>query len=91
MVMVLDAGGGQVPNAELFIRWGSGEDRFFTGLKPEFGEGYADYTMEKGETYQVSIVVDSDVAQGIAADACTGTDQLASWHVVFQWTDGSRP
>jgi hypothetical protein len=91
MITVLDADGGQVPNAELFIRWSSGEDRFFTGLQPEFGEGYADYTMKKGETYQVSIVVDSDVAQGITAEPCAGTDQLASWRVVFQWTAGSRP
>ena len=91
MITVLNAEGQQVPNVELFIRWSSGEDRFFTGLKPEFGVGYADYALEKGETYQVSIVVDSDVAQGITADACVDAGQLASWHVVFQWTDGSRP
>jgi hypothetical protein len=91
MVMVLDANGQQKPNVELFIRWGGGQDRFFTGLKPEVGAGYADYTLEKGETYQVSVVMESDVALEMVADPCDDAGRLTSWYVVFQWTDGTPP
>jgi hypothetical protein len=88
MVVVLDAEGEPQPNVELFIRWSSGDDHFFTGLKPEIGAGYADYDLTKGETYQVEVVVDSEVAQGIVADVCAGGERLASWYLVFQWSGG---
>jgi len=82
--MVLDADGRQMPNVEMIVRWDGGDDRFFTGLKPDIGAGYADFAMEKGETYQVAIVgTESDVAQGIVADVCEG-DHLTSWEVVFR-------
>jgi hypothetical protein len=86
IVTVLDVEGRQQSNVELLMRWESGDDHFFTGLKPELGLGYADFALQKGETYQVQVVVDSEVAQGIVADACQNSDQLASWYVVFQWT-----
>jgi len=91
MVTVLDADGQPKPNVELFIRWSGGDDHFFTGLKPEIGAGYADFTMEKGETYQVEVVMQSDVAQGIVADVCEGKDHLASWYVVFRWNGETSP
>lgn len=73
-----------MPNVELIVRWDGGDDRFFTGLKPDIGAGYADFAMEKGKTYQVVVVgMESDVAQGIVADLCEG-DHLASWELVFQ-------
>ena len=83
-VMVLDADGRQMPNVELIVRWEGGDDRFFTGLKPDIGAGYADFAMEKAKTYQVVVVgLESDVAQEIVADVCEG-DHLASWEIVFQ-------
>lgn len=91
VVTVLDAEGQQKPNVELFIRWGSGDDHFFTGLKPELGVGYADFALQKGETYQVEVVVDSEVAQGIVADECQGLGRLATWYVAFRWTVGTLP
>ena len=88
-IVVLDAQGEQQPNVELLIRWRDGEDRAFTGLKPEVGVGYADLQMEAGQSYQVGVIgIESDVAQGIEADECpedgTGSRQMASWEVVFQ-------
>jgi hypothetical protein len=81
-----------MPNVEFLIRWSTGEDRFFTGLKPEIGVGYADYALEAGESYQVGIVgTESDVAQGIVADACGEGGALASWEVVFQLSGEASP
>jgi hypothetical protein len=84
-VTVLDAAGEPKPNTELLIRWNGGEERFFTGLKPENGLGYADYRLQKGQTCQVGIVgALSDVATGIAGDVCDPQNRLASWEIVFQ-------
>jgi hypothetical protein len=91
MVMVLDAEGQQLPNVELLVRWDGGDDRFFTGLKPEAGPGYADFRLRKGEMYQVVVIgAESQVAQDIVADTCEGQAYLASWQVVFQW-NGQAP
>jgi hypothetical protein len=88
-IIVLDAEGEQQPNVELLIRWSGGEDRAFTGLKPEIGAGYADLQMTAGESYQVGVIgIESDVAQRILADECVGEGaeniQVASWEVVFR-------
>lgn len=89
-VTVLDAGGEPLPSVELLIRWQDGEDRFFTGLKPERGAGYADYTLAAQESYQVGIVgLASDVASGIVADACADGVR-ASWELLFRLRDGAR-
>jgi hypothetical protein len=101
MVMVLDEAGQPRPNVELLVRWEDGgggrgtsggqeaSDRFFTGLKPEIGMGYADFAMEGGQTYELVVVgTESDVAQGLVADACTDGGYLASWYVVFQLSQG---
>jgi hypothetical protein len=89
-VTVYDDAGQPLPNVELLIRWPQGEDRFFTGLKPEQGAGYADYDLVAGERYQVGVVgLESDVAQEIVADTCLdGTP--AGWDVVFRLR-GSAP
>jgi hypothetical protein len=89
-VTVYDGAGQPLPNVELLIRWPQGEDRFFTGLKPEQGVGYADYDLVAKERYQVGVVgLESDVAQEIVADPCPdGT--LAGWNLVFRLR-GSAP
>jgi hypothetical protein len=87
-ITVLNAEGEQQPNVELLVRWSDGEDRVFTGLKPEMGAGYADFSLERGQSYQVGVIgVESDVAQGIVADECVdgaGGTQVVSWEIVFR-------
>jgi hypothetical protein len=91
VVMVLDADGQQEPSVELLVRWSGGDDRFYTGLKPEMGAGYADMALQRGTTYQVVVIsAESEIAQDIVADACADTGRTASWHVVFQW-NGATP
>jgi hypothetical protein len=89
-IRVLDAEGKPQPNVELLVRWETGEDRAFTGLKPEKDAGYADFDLFAGQSYQVGVIgIESEVAQGIVADSCAGHDVLAFWVVVFQLRDGT--
>jgi hypothetical protein len=60
----------QVAGMEIVITWDGGKEQFFTGLKPELGNGYADYIMTPNTTYTVQLARGSDVALGIAAPTC---------------------
>jgi len=89
-VYVRDGSGQGVPGVQILVNWPSGEDRFFTGFKPEVDPGYADFEMEPGEIYQVNLVdVESDSAQEVGADLvdlCPDlpSDIQPSWQIVFQ-------
>lgn len=87
-VYVQDEGGNGLPGLEIRARWDTGEDRFFTGLKPERGVGYADFRMEEGREYLVDMPGLSDPTdQPLAAAACTtpeGDRSITSYRVVFR-------
>jgi hypothetical protein len=85
-VTVLDDAGRPQPNVELLVRWNGQDEHFFTGLKPERGAGYADFTMQEGQVYELVIVgVQSDVAQELVTDGCEDEGWLASWDIVFRF------
>ncbi len=44
-----------IPGVKITVIWSGGTDTFFTGLKPEFDPGYADFQMEPGQRYQVEL------------------------------------
>jgi hypothetical protein len=90
-VYVRDDTGQGMPGVQILVNWPGGEDRFFTGFKPEADAGYADFEMEPDEIYQVELVdVDSDTAQEVGArlaDLCPDlpSDVQPSWQIVFQF------
>lgn len=61
----------QIPGVEIVVTWERGEDRFFTGFKPELGDGYADFIMEAGTTYNVRIVTGGAFVPDVVAPACS--------------------
>jgi hypothetical protein len=69
-VVVLNSNRRQVPGMEIVITWDGGEEQFFTGLKPELGNGYADYLMTSNNTYTVQLAAGSDIAAGIGMPTC---------------------
>lgn len=73
-VIVFDSRRRQLAGAKIVITWEGGEEEFFTGLKPELGNGYADFIMEPGTTYTVQLGAGSDIASGLAASTCPGSD-----------------
>jgi hypothetical protein len=69
-VVTLNRSRRQVAGVEIVITWNGGKEQFFTGLKPELGNGYADYIMTPNTTYTVQLASGSDVALGITAPTC---------------------
>jgi len=72
-VIVLDASGRQVPGAELIVTWDGGEDHFFTGLKPELGDGVADFEMAGDVNYAVRVGAGGAPVANVSAPPCAGT------------------
>ncbi len=86
-VLVLNAKRRQLPGVEIRITWDGGEDIFFTGLKPELGNGYADFIMTADVTYTVQLALGSDTAIGLVAPVCqtpSGEPFAGGFKLTFQ-------
>ena len=70
-VIVEDVAGEGVPGVGVVIIWDQGEDRFLTGMKPEFGLGYGDFTMQEGVTYALQIASTFESVSNLKAQDCT--------------------
>ncbi|MGD8603507.1 MAG: hypothetical protein PVF49_02930 [Anaerolineales bacterium] len=89
-IIVLDAADNPISGVEIQVVWDSGQSRFFTGLKPELGLGYADFTMSAGTTYTLQVADSESPINDIRPEECTsggGTPSLGSWLFVFQHPD----
>ena len=72
-VLTQDPSGEQIGGAEVVVEWAGGFDHFFTGLKPELGAGYGDFTMAPGIEYTVHLAESPGALVGpIIAETCTG-------------------
>lgn len=71
MVYVEDAFGDPVPGVEVRVLWDTGQDHFYTGLKPELGPGYGDFTMTPGVVYQVELVDGQYPVSSLETGVCT--------------------
>lgn len=88
-VVAENSSGEPLPGQEIISNWDGGEDHFFTGLKPELGLGYADYSMTPGVVYQVRMAGGGQTVPDITAAECEtqgGSRYWGSWLLVF-----SRP
>ena len=86
-VEVVDAAGLPVPGAEVRVVWDTGQDHFFSGLKPDLGVGYGDFTLAPGITYTVQLVDSDQPVTGLTAGECVaddGTRYAGSWLLRFQ-------
>jgi hypothetical protein len=73
-VIVLNSNRRQMPGVKVILSWDGGEEQFFTGLKPELGNGYADYMMTPETEYTIQLAVGSDVATGLVAPTCQASN-----------------
>jgi hypothetical protein len=76
-VSLEDTSGKPVAGVELVITWLGGEEHFFTGLKPELGNGYADFVMSPNVEYALSLSDGSIRVTGLSTSACTTSDESA--------------
>lgn len=86
-VIVFNSSRRQVTGAKIIISWENGEDQFFTGLKPEIGNGYADFVMSPSVTYTLRLAAGSAIAEGLIAPACqtpSGENFLGGIKLTFQ-------
>ena len=86
-VIVFNSSRRQVTGAKIIIAWENGEDQFFTGLKPEVGNGYADFVMSPNVTYTLRLAAGSDIADGLTAATCqipSGGTFLGGIKLTFQ-------
>lgn len=84
-VIATDSSGKGVPGVSLEISLGTNPlNVFYTGLKPELGLGYADFTAEPGLTYQLEIQDSGLVISKIEVPTCqtdSGDSFWGSWEV----------
>lgn len=73
-VIVLNANKRQMAGVKIILSWDGGEEQFFTGLKPELGNGYADYIMTPETEYTIQLAIGSDVATGLVAPTCQASN-----------------
>ena len=78
-VYTWDANGAEVPGVELVINWQGGENHFFTGLKPEMGAGYADFSMTPGITYTLRLASGGEPVMNLSTPACTTSSGEKYW------------
>jgi hypothetical protein len=73
-IVLMDNRRKHVPGIEIIVTWDQGEDHFFTGLKPEMGNGYADFVMKKDTVYSVRVVEGGSFVANITPPACTDSN-----------------
>jgi len=86
-VIVYDSNRRQLAGVKIIVTWDSGEDEFFTGLKPELGNGYADFEMMAGTSYTVQLGLGSEVALNITPHSCQlpdGESYKGGYKLTFQ-------
>lgn len=84
---LMDSRRDQVSGVQIIITWDRGEDNFFTGFKPEVGEGYADFVMEADTVYNIRVVDGGSFVPNISAPTCTndnGGSYLGGLLLTFQ-------
>jgi hypothetical protein len=65
-----------VPGVEAQVSWAGGQDTFYTGLKPQQGPGYGDFTMTPGVTYTLRLGDGGAPVENLTVGVCpaaTGT------------------
>jgi hypothetical protein len=69
-IIAQDAVGNGLPGVEVIVEWAGGQDRFFTGLKPELGLGYGDFVLEPNLDYTVRLTSDPAAEYPVRSEPC---------------------
>ncbi|MBN2388907.1 MAG: hypothetical protein JXB85_17970 [Anaerolineales bacterium] len=70
-IEVRDAASQPVAGVEILITWEGHEERIFTGLKPELGNGYADFDMDPELVYSLQFADGGPPTANLSASLCT--------------------
>jgi hypothetical protein len=86
-VIVLNPNRRQLAGVKVIVTWDTGGDEFFTGLKPELGNGYADFIMSPNTSHAVQLALGSEIATDLIAPTCqtpSGENFLGGYKLTFQ-------
>jgi len=89
LVWVHDEQSNELAGMQVIVSWASGQERIFTGLRPELGIGYTDFEMGPRVEYEVTLAdFGADTAQGLTSkltQSTCPTDTIAlNWRLIFQ-------
>lgn len=73
-VLVYNSNRRQLAGIKIIVTWDIGGDEFFTGFKPELGNGYADFIMTPGKSYAVQLGIGSEIATDITPPTCQASN-----------------
>ncbi len=80
-----------LPGREIWLLWTGGADHAFTGLRPAQGLGYADFSVEPGQIYNLYIETPTGApVTTLKVEACVteeGRSGWNSWLVILLATD----
>jgi hypothetical protein len=85
-IQVTDKSDQPVSGIPVIVAWTDGEERFYTGLKPEQGLGYADYTLDPALVYSLQVGEGSQPVTDLVAAECesAGGDRFwGAWLLTF--------
>jgi hypothetical protein len=85
-VEALDRNRQPVPGILVIITWDEGEERFYTGLKPEKGLGYADFSPSPNVSYIVRLEESGEPISDVNAVECmksNGEKFWGAWYLSF--------
>jgi len=79
-IVATNSSGDGIPGVAIQISLGTDPiEIFYTGLKPELGLGYADYSAEPGLTYQVEIPDSGLIISDIEVPTCQNESDESYW------------
>jgi hypothetical protein len=78
-VKALDRFGLPAPGVLVIVSWKDGEERFYTGLKPEKGLGYADFSPSPGVVYSLRLGENSEGVIDLSALSCEDAGGEGFW------------
>lgn len=78
-VEALDRFNKPMPGILVVVTWQGGEERFYTGLKPEKGPGYADFSPAPGVLYALRLGETGQPEDNLAALVCISSSGERTW------------
>ena len=78
-VEAVDAYGQPMAGVLVIITWDNGEERFYTGLKPEKGPGYADFTAVPSVVYTLRLGEGGQPVLDLTVVECQGSGGESYW------------
>ena len=79
MVFVSTSSQKALPGVEIIVSWNGNEEHFFTGVKPELGNGYADFAMVPNQNYSLRLATGSTAVSGLSIPSCENEDGNQYW------------